>query len=153
MSLPRSTSIRHIPLATRTVRWHCEVMGSIIFERGGDAFVKGFVVIVHLDPLCTKLGNLLRDVTTASHIWHDSAHSSTVFVLPNWSRRNDTGKRSKFALERCFGGHFHSEATLHDIAFSLDFGDRDKVALLGLVSYTPHSLAGDNDICAPQPGI
>ena len=39
--------ISRIPLTTRAVRWHCEIVGVVVFTGGFDALVEGLVVIVH----------------------------------------------------------------------------------------------------------
>ena len=45
------------------------------------ALVEGLVVIVHLYPIGTKLGNLLSDISAGTHIWHDVVHGTTVVAL------------------------------------------------------------------------
>jgi hypothetical protein len=70
---PLPTIVREVEGATRAVYWHFKFVMNGVVERGrrGSTIVQGFVVIVNLYPLCSKLGDLLIKSGPTADVGHN----------------------------------------------------------------------------------
>ena len=153
---PLPTIVREVEGTTRAVYWHFKFVMNGVVERGrrGSTIVQGFVVIVNLYPLCSKLGDLLVDSRPTADVGHNVLECGMVDRILIWT--NDLCDRLTLALEWHLGGHVDMEVFLDDVAFPLDIGDRDDITLIGGLSHPPLCFVCDDNVngaCPPLGGV
>ena len=102
---PLPTIVREVDGAMRAVCWCFEFVtnGIIEMRRRGTTLVKGFIVIVDLYPICSKLGNLLIKFGPTADIVHNVLECGMVAHI--LIRMKDNGNRLMLTLKWCLGGN------------------------------------------------
>ncbi len=129
-------------------------MTNRFFERGRRVitFIKGFIVVFNLYPLCPKLSNVIVKSGPSANVRHNILECASVDHIQNWTK--DMGNwLLMHTIKWRLGGNVNMEVFLDNVAFPINVGDCDDITQIGGLLYSPLCLARNDNVNAMCPHV